>query len=90
MDLKITLDEKQCADVASSYLKKKLLKLLQGDLAKLDINMSDYDIKLVEQNIVLEYVGLDADVVGESMDTIIRNAREREIAIFTCLDLTKV
>ena len=90
MDLKITLDEKQCADVASSYLKKQLLKLLQGDLAKLDINMSNYDIKLVEQNIVLEYVGLDADVVGESMDTIIRNAREREIAIFTCLDLTKV
>lgn len=90
MELSFTLNQTQRANVASSYLNEQLLKLLQDDLAVIDVDMNDYKIILLEQNIVLEYVGLDADVVGESMDIIIRNAREREIAIFTCLDLTKV
>ncbi|WP_100916008.1 hypothetical protein [Pseudoalteromonas spongiae] len=90
MELTITLNQAQRADVASKCLHDQLLKLLEDDLAAIDIHLQDYEIKLVNQNVVLEYIGMDADVVGRDFDYILRNAREEEIAIFTCLDLLKV
>lgn len=90
MELTFILNQTQRADVASSCLNEQLLKLLKDDLAAIDIHLQDYEIKLVNQNVVLEYVGIDADVVGRDFDYILRNAREEEIAIFTCLDLLKV